>query len=69
MKGYYKHHFDRWYFENRWRQTKYQQPCDWTIVGISIRYASPTEYRYQISFFGLSINLWFKREWVEAGKL
>lgn len=60
-----KHSFDRIYFDNRWRRSRIGRPCDWVLIGISMWWAGPLQYRYQIAVLGFSINIWFKREFIK----
>lgn len=53
--------FDQIYFQNRWRYRKYARPSDWTVIGLSVRWFSPDEFSYRLAFFGLDLNIWFKR--------
>lgn len=46
-----------------WRWSNKYPPDDWTIIGVSQWWFSPTEYRYTLCFFGLDLQFWFKREW------
>lgn len=56
----YKHKFDGFYLNNRWKRPYYSRPSEWVIFGLSTRYFSPDEYEYKISFFGIDFRFWFK---------
>lgn len=51
------------YLHNRWRQRKLSRNCDWTLLGISTRWAGPQDYCWSICFFGFELRIWFKRTW------
>lgn len=57
----YKIKFDRINFSNRWKQSRIGRGSDWTIIGISEWWCSPTEFCYKICFFGLDLKIWFSR--------
>lgn len=56
--------YDRTYFSNRWNQRKYARNSDWVIFGFSTRWASPYDFCYRFSFFGLELSVWFNREFL-----
>lgn len=60
----YKHHFDRVIFNNRWRMRPISRPEDWVFIGVSVRWFSPSEYEYVISFFGFDVRIWMKRTFI-----
>ena len=61
-KNNYSYEFDRIVFNNRWVTPDYSRQGSWVIVGIGIRYSSPTSFQYYFSFFGFDIRVWFNRE-------
>jgi hypothetical protein len=60
----YKHRLDRIVLNNRWRKPFYSRSDNWTIIGISTRWFSTTDYEWIISFFGLDLRIWIKREYL-----
>lgn len=61
----YKHSFDRFLLNNRWRQPDYSRDGSWVIFGFGISYFSPREYEYYFNLFGLRFRFWMKRELIE----
>lgn len=64
MRTKYKHRFDRVVFNNRWLQ-KYP-PDNYTIFGLSKFWFSSLEYEWRLSFFGLEMRIWIKREFIKT---
>jgi hypothetical protein len=54
--------YDKLCIQNRWKQKKYARNSEWTIIGISTRWFSPTNFCYRFSFFGLELSFWFLRK-------
>ena len=57
----YKKSFDRITIHNRWRQPKWNRPCDWLIFGLYKFWFSNEAYEYRIGFFGITIRIWIER--------
>lgn len=60
----YKSKFERFHLNNRWKTPIYSRSGDWVMIGIGIRFFSPTEYEYYINCFGIDFRFWFVREWI-----
>ncbi len=58
----YKNTFERFYFNNRWKQPTYSRNGDWTVLGISVWWCSPASFRYSICLFGIEFHFWMKHE-------
>jgi dolichyl-phosphate-mannose--protein O-mannosyl transferase len=63
-KSKYKHKFDRFVLNNRWKRPIYSRSGSWVYFGIGIRFFSPTEYELYFNFFGLEFRWWFIREFI-----
>ena len=63
MRSKYKTSFDSISVNNRWKMPYYSRTEDWTIIGISEKWFSPTLWRIGFSFFGIDVNVWFKRNY------
>jgi hypothetical protein len=61
MKTKYKHSFDTIIFNNRWRLPIYSRPSNWVIIGLYIRWFSPSEYECKFCLFGLDLRVWMRR--------
>lgn len=56
--------FDYCFFSNRWKQ-KHVRQYNWVIFGLSTGFSGPNDFYYRLSFFGLEVTFWFKREFVD----
>lgn len=61
MKSKEIHKYNRLSLVNRWKQKRYSRNCDWVIIGVSKWWHSVNDYCYKISFFGIDLQIWFKR--------
>lgn len=52
-------------FTNLWMHSERHNRANIMIIGIKRWYASPHDYKWQISFFGLEVNMWFERTLIE----
>lgn len=59
MKGKYKHSIEEAVISNKWGDKRWG---DFTLIGISKKWFSPTEYEWVLSFFGLDVRIFMKRE-------
>lgn len=64
MNSKYKTRFLKVKFTNRWRIPDYSREDNWTIIGLSVFHFSNERFHYKICFFGLQVNLHFKREFI-----
>ena len=62
MKRKFKYSFKRVFFRNRWAEKKYYRNYDWTIIGVHIRFSSPTEFCYDICLFGFECDIWINKK-------
>jgi len=56
--------FERISLVNRWKQRSYSRNGDWVIVGIHQRYASYDSFCIKLCFFGLDLQIWFKKKFI-----
>lgn len=56
--------FERIVAMNRWKQTRWQRNGDWVIVGIQRWYSGPESFCYKIALFGIDIQVWFSKKFI-----
>lgn len=64
----YRVNFDRLRLTNRWKTPRYSRLSNWTIIGISERWSDPENFCFKFCFFGLDLNVWFRREFLDDEK-
>lgn len=65
MRTKYKIKFDRITFVNRWIKDRVLGWSDYTLIGIRKFWFSPTQFEWQVCFFGLEMRIWLIREYVK----
>ena len=64
MKSKYKITFERFGFNNRWKQDDFDKNCNWVIFGVQEYWIGPESFCYKICLFGFDLHIWFDRKFL-----